>query len=143
MKNAKLAIVLMACMATTFLTGCQTTSSNQLLKTSDSQVKMRNIQTRAFETADKNKMLRSVIATLQDLGFVVDKADEVLGTVSATKLDKYMLKMTVSVRPKGEEQVLVRANGQLNITPVEDPELYQDFFTSLSKSVFLAAHSVD
>lgn len=125
------------------VSGCQTNSSSQLLKTSESQVKMRSIQTRAFDTDDKNKMLRSVISTLQDLGFVVDKADEVLGTVSATKLDRYMLKMSVTVRPRGEEQLLVRANGQINVLPVEDPELYQDFFTSLSKSVFLAAHNVD
>lgn len=143
MKTIKPLVVLSALLSLLVLSGCQTNSSSQLLKTSDSQVKMRSIQTRAFDTDDKNKMLRSVIATLQDLGFVVDKADEVLGTVSATKLDKYMLKMTVTVRPRSKEQMLVRANGQLNITPVEEPALYQDFFTSLSKSVFLAAHNVD
>ena len=125
------------------LAGCQTTSNQQLLKTSDSQVKTRNIQTRAFDTTDKNKTLRTVIATLQDLGFVIDKADDMLGSVSATKLDGYKLKMSVTVRPRGKEQMLVRANAQYNITPVEDPEIYQDFFTALGKSMFLAAHAVD
>jgi len=118
-------------------------STKQILATKGSQVKLRSIQTRAFDTTDKDKMLRTVIATLQDLGFIVDKADDVLGAVSATKLDRYTLRMTVSVRPRGETQLLVRANAQYNITAVEDPEPYQQFFDALSKAIFLTAHQVD
>lgn len=118
-------------------------STKQVLATSESQVKLRAIQTRAFDTTDKNKMLRTVIATLQDLGFIIDKADANLGTVSATKLERYNLKVTVTVRERGDSQLLVRANAQYNITPVEDPEPYQQFFNSLSKAVFLTAHEVD
>ena len=70
-------------------------------------------------------------------------ADAVLGSVSGTKLDGYQLRMTVSIRPRGETQLIVRANAQYNITPVEDPEPYQQFFTALQKSLFLTAHSVD
>jgi hypothetical protein len=118
-------------------------STQQVLATKESQVKLRAIQTRAFDTTEKEKMLRTVIATLQDLGFVVDKADNTLGTVSGTKLDRYALRMTVSVRPRGETQLLVRANAQYNIYAVEDPEPYQQFFDSLSKAIFLTAHQVD
>ncbi len=118
-------------------------STKQVLATSESQVKLRAIQTRSFDTTDKNKMLRTVIATLQDLGFIIDKADANLGTVSATKLERYNLKVTVTVRERGDSQLLVRANAQYNITPVEDPEPYQQFFNSLSKAVFLTAHEVD
>ena len=88
-------------------------------------------------------MLRTVIATLQDLSFVIDKADGTLGSVSGTKLDGYQLRMTVTVRSRGETQLLVRANAQYNITPVEDPEPYQQFFAALEKSVFLTAQAVD
>jgi len=118
-------------------------STKQVLATKGSQVKLRAIQTRAFDTTDKDKMLRTVIATLQDLGFIVDKADDVLGAVSGTKLDRYTLRMTVSVRPRGETQLLVRANAQYNITAVEDPEPYQQFFDALSEAIFLTAHQVD
>ena len=118
-------------------------STNQVLATKESQVKLRAIQTRAFDTTEKDKMLRTVIATLQDLGFVVDKADNDLGIVSGTKLDRYALRMTVSVRPRGETQLTVRANAQYNIHAVEDPEPYQQFFDALSKAVFLTAHEVD
>ena len=125
------------------LTGCASLK-DRILDTGDqSQVEKRSYQSRVFDTNDKQKVLRAVIATLQDLGFVIDKADATLGTVSGTKLDNYSLKMTVSVRPKGKEQMLVRANAQFNITPVEDPKPYQDFFNSLSKSLFLQAQNVD
>lgn len=127
----------------TGLSGCQTTSSDQLLRSSGSQVQTRSIQTRAFDTTDRNKTLRTVIATLQDLGFVIDKADEVLGTVSATKLAGYQLRMTVTVRPRGRTQLLVRANAQYKLKAVDDPVIYQDFFVSLEKSMFLTAHAVD
>ncbi|MFQ5774169.1 MAG: hypothetical protein ACE5GS_06615 [Kiloniellaceae bacterium] len=108
-----------------------------------SQVELRSFQTRAFDTIDKEKTLRTVIATLQDLSFVVDKADAILGTVSGTKLDGYQLRMTVTVRPRGETQMLVRANAQYNIQAVEDPEPYQHFFAALERAMFLTAHEVD
>ena len=118
-------------------------STKQVLATSESQVKLRAIQTRAFDTTDDKMMLRTIIATLQDLGFIIDKADDVLGTVSGTKLDRYALRMTVSVRPRGSTQLLVRANAQYEIYAVEDPGPYQQFFESLSKALFLTAHQVD
>lgn len=128
---------------TGLIAGCVTSGSEQALSTSQSQVNLRSFQTRTFDTTNREQTLRTVIATLQDLGFVIDKADAVLGTVSATKLSGYQLKMTVTVRPKDKTQMLVRANAQFNITAVEDPAPYQDFFTALSKAMFLTAHAVD
>ena len=124
------------------LVGCATTQQ-RLLDSDSSQVQLRSIQTRAFETTDKEKTLRTIMSTLQDLGFVIDKADATLGTVSATKLKYYALRMTVTVRPRGETQLLVRANAQYNVKPVTDPEPYQQFFTSLEKAMFLTAQQAD
>ena len=123
------------------LCGCAT-SQNQLLQAGD-QLKLRSIQTKAFDTTDSVKTQRVILATLQDLGFVIDKADKELGSISATKLDGFNLKMTVSVRPKGETQLLVRANAQYQLKAVEDPQPYQNFFTALSKALFLEAHQVE
>jgi hypothetical protein len=122
--------------------GCASTQE-RLLDSDTSQVQIRSIETRAFDITDKEKTLRTVIATLQDLGFVIDKADETLGTVSATKLNNYSLRMTVTVRPRGETQMLVRANAQYNTKPVTDPQTYQSFFASLEKAMFLTANQVD
>ena len=83
------------------------------------------------------------MATMQDLGFVIDDADMDLGTVSATKLDRYSLRLTATVRERSETQVLVRANAQYNLKAVSDPEPYQQFFSALEKSLFLQAHGVD
>ena len=140
MKKYVLFSAIICCVA---LSGCQTTSMNQVMETSESQVALRQIQTRAFDTTDRTKTLRTIIATLQDLGFVIDKADDELGTVSGTKLNGYSLRMTVTVRPRGKTQTLVRANATYNITPVEDPEPYQQFFAALEKAMFLTAHDVD
>ena len=115
----------------------------QVLATEQSQVALRSMQTRAFETGDKHITLRSVIATLQDLGFVIEEADDVLGTVSATKLDNYELRITVTVRPRSATLMLVRANAQFEDRAVEDPLPYQRFFASLERSMFLTAQQVD
>ena len=86
------------------LSACQTDSRQQLLKTSESQVALRSIQTRVFDTTDREETLRMAIATLQDLGFVIDKADADLGAVSATKRDRYMLRMTVTCGQGGRRK---------------------------------------
>ncbi len=140
-KRIRLALIVMS--AVLMLAGCQTDSKQQILAVTKSQVELRSFQTRAFDTTDKEKTLRTVMATLQDLSFVLDKADAVLGTVSGTKLDGYQLRITVTVRPRGETQMLVRANAQYNITAVEEPEPYQQFFAALERAMFLTAHEVD
>jgi hypothetical protein len=124
------------------LGGCQS-SRKQLLAADKSQVQLRSIQSRAFDTTDLNTMLRTVMATLQDLEFVIDNADATLGIVKATKLDRGSVRVTVTVRPRGEKQLIVRANAHVGIEPVSDPEPYQRFFTSLSKAIFLEAHHVE
>jgi len=138
--KSKFSLILIA--SVFIFTGCATTQQ-RLLDSESSQVQLRSIQTRAFDTIDKEKTLRTIMSTLQDLGFVLDKADATLGTVSATKLKGYALRMTVTVRPRGETQLLVRANAQYNVQPVTDPEPYQQFFTSLEKAMFLTAHQAD
>jgi hypothetical protein len=109
----------------------------------EDQVKLRSMETRVFDTSDKNAVIRGVISTLQDLNFVIDQADADLGTVSATKLSGYQIKITVTVRPKSANQMTVRASAQYNLKAIADPTVYQSFFTALSKSLFLNANSVE
>jgi len=132
----------LGCLCLCAVPACQS-SKAELLKADASAVKLRSIQTRAFDTTDKTATLRTAMATLQDLGFVIDSADDVIGTVSATKLDRYALRMTVTVRPRGTTQLLVRANAQYGLRAVEDAQPYQQFFDALGKAMFLAAQEVD
>lgn len=123
------------------VSGCASQNSHVLA--GGNQVELRSMQTRAFDTTEQEKMLRAVISTLQDLDFIIDKADEELATVTGTKLSGYQVRMTVTVRPRGESQLLVRANAAYNLRAIEDPQPYQDFFSALSKSLFLVAHNVE
>ena len=92
---------------------------------------------------DKEKTLRTIIVTLQDLNFVIDNADLTLGTVTGTKVQQWMLKMTVSVRPRGRTQLLVRANAQFNLTTVFGADSWPCITTgatSVKRSRFFATH---
>jgi hypothetical protein len=124
------------------LAGCATTSA-RFLDSEEGQLKLRSMQTRTFETTDKEKLMRGVISSMQDLGFVVEKADPLTGTVSGTKFAQGEVKLTVVVRPKDQESMLVRANAQHGLEPVTTPESYQDFFNVLSKSMFLQANAIN
>jgi len=125
------------------LVSCAGTGKQQkILETSEPQVKLRSMQSRVFDITDQNRLLRTIIATFQDLGFVIDDAEESLGTVSGTKRSGYSLRMTVSIRPRGTQQMIVRSNIQYNLETVEKPEPYQYFFSTLSKSLFLEAQPV-
>ncbi len=123
------------------LGGCA--SNNAVITEGGSQVKIRHIQTREYDTLDKRDTLRSILATLQDLGFVIDKADYNLATITATKLQDYQIRMTVTVRERDSKRLAVRANARFNEDPIEDPLAYQDFFAALDKAMFLTLHKVD
>jgi len=123
--------------------GCASTAG-KAFEMDESQVKLRNVQTRAFDTTDKKKMMQTIISAMQDLNFVIDKADLVLGSVSGTKfVQQAAVTMTVTVRPRGEKRLLVRANAQWGVSSVEDAQTYQDFFVTLEKALFLTAQQVD
>ncbi len=57
-------------------------SRKQIWSAEASQVKLRAAQSRIFDTTDRLRMLDAVVATMQDLGFMVEVLDEELGVVS-------------------------------------------------------------
>ena len=121
--------------------GCVSTHDD-ILGTKSSQVQTRNYQSRSFDTKDRGAVLRGVVATMQDLGFIIDKADEKLGTISGTSFANRS-KLTVSVRQSGANKVIVRANASSGLNEITDPKPYQNFFESLSQSLFLDANTID
>jgi hypothetical protein len=124
------------------LAGCATTTPTNIAG-SGTQLETRQIQTREYDTLDKAMTMRSVIATLQDLGFTIDQADAELGTITATRLHEYTMRMTVTVVQKQGDQISVRANARIGENAVTDAATYQDFFVVLDKAMFLTLNKVD
>lgn len=154
-------------------------SREQIWLSEESQVKLRSAQSRVFDTGNRVTVLEAVVATVQDLGFMVEVLDEELGIVSAKKyadlerptfLDpSYLLyrpdtlliltknirtwgpffhrndlvRLTATVRKRGENQLIVRASAQFYLRPVEDPVPYQKFFRALEQALFLEGQFVD
>lgn len=82
------------CFAGLMLPGCahqwgselQMNSESQILMSDRSQVRLRSIQSRVFDTTDRLKIMQAAVAAMQDLYFTIDVLDENLGIISGKKL---------------------------------------------------------
>jgi hypothetical protein len=115
--------------------------SPELLAPTEAQMKLRSFQSRTFELEDRHRAMRGVIAALQDLGFIIERANEPLGLVTAARFAEPnytdIIAVTVTVRPQDGGRMLIRVNAIYNNKPIEDPEAYQNFFATLERSLFL------
>ncbi len=115
--------------------------SPDLLAPTEAQTKLRSFQTRTFDVTDRKVAMRGVIAALQDLGFIIERANEPLGLVTAARFAEpdnlSVVEVTVTVRPQADGHMMVRANAIFNHTPIEDPKVYQNFFATLDRSLFI------
>jgi hypothetical protein len=103
-------------------------------------MKIRSYQTRAFDVKSQDVVVRGVVAALQDLGFIIERANAPMGLVTAGKFAQGgFVELTVTVRPKGTEQNEVRVNALFNTQPVEDPKVYQNFFAAVERSLFISS----
>jgi hypothetical protein len=111
-----------------------------LLAPTAEQAALREAETRSFDVSDRNQAMRGVIAALQDLGFIIERANEPLGLVTAARFAEPsytdMVGVTVTVRPKGADQMEIRVNAIYNNEPVTDPKVYQNFFATLERALF-------
>ena len=122
--------------------GCTAPQPTQdLLAPTEAQMKMRSFQTRTFDVKDRQLAMRGVIAALQDLGFIIERANESLGLVTAARFAEPnyydVVGITVTVRQEAEARMMIRANAIHNNKPIEDPKVYQNFFATLERSLFV------
>lgn len=68
------------------LAGCAAPTAS--VTAGGNQAELRQMQTREYQQLDRRSAMRSVIATLQDLGFVVDRAEYELGLMTATRFEE-------------------------------------------------------
>jgi len=127
---------------TVLLYGCAAPEPSQdLLAPTDAQMKIRSVQTRAFDVKDRQAAMRAVIAALQDLGFIIERANEPLGLVTAARFAEPnyydVVGVTVTVRQEADGRMTIRANAIYNNKPIDDPKVYQNFFATLERSLFV------
>ena len=128
--------------AAALLQGCVAPEPGpELLAPTEAQMKIRSAQTRTFDVMDRQLAMRAVIAALQDLGFIIERANEPLGLVTAARFAEPnyydVLGVTVTVRPQPDDRTMIRANAIYNNKPIEDPKVYQNFFATLERSLFV------
>jgi len=116
-----------------------------LLAPTEAQMKIRSLQTRSFDLTDRNAAIRGVIASLQDLGFIIERANEGLGLVTAARFAEPnyydVVTITVTVRQETAGKMSFRANASYNNNPSDDPKVYQNFFAALQRALFLSQES--
>ena len=113
------------------LSGCAAQIDPALEK--QRQLQVQRMQTRVFDTNDRNAVVRGIVAAMQDLNFVINKVDVEQGIVTAKRFGTYPIEMTVTVQSISGKQILVHDIAQYNLKPIEDPFLYEQFFSSLQK----------
>jgi hypothetical protein len=146
------------------LAGCATAPAPQ-----QSQLEIREYQTRMFDTANQKQVMKALIGALQDDGFVISQANTDLGLLTAQKeinvrnagtafvatllagndatyQNNATMEATANVSAFGK-QTRVRLNvaqkimdnkgGVMDVQPISDPKFYQDFFETVSKSLFI------
>ncbi len=135
-------VLLFATAAVLAISGCASPPEEpvNLLAPTEEQMKIRNLQTRTFDISDRRVAMRGVISALQDLGFIIERANEPLGMVTAARFaePRYydVVGVTVTVRKSNETQIKVRVNAIYNNQPITDPEVYRNFFATLERSFF-------
>jgi len=136
-------LVALALLLVSLLGGCSSPPAEPeaLLAPTEEQMKIRNLQTRTFDVADRQTAMRGVISALQDLGFIIERANEPLGLVTGARFAEPnyydVVGITVTVRSLNEEQTTIRANAIFNNQPITDPEVYRNFFATLERSLFI------
>ena len=120
------------------LPACASTDTRESLARPDGALALREIQTRRFEASDPVLLLKTSMAAMQDLQFVIDDAEPALGLAMGTALTHgARARLCVFVRPVGEEQYSVRASIHRGPVETDDPRVYQDFFDTLDIAMAL------
>lgn len=92
-------LILMIC-----LFFCSTTSAFAGHRKKLTQLERREMETRFFDTADDNKVLKAAVNTLQDSGFIIQEIEPEIGYIRARK--SYKRKFTNKRRLAGQSFML-------------------------------------
>jgi len=138
--------------------GCSSPNTREASSLNKKSLVIRQMQSRVFDTGDQIQALQAIISTLQDMGMKINRTDSALkiveaskGMIGSWKIENF--KMVVAIRPVGKKktQILVRATAfkcsafrsDDTNEVLDDPIIYQNFFASFAKIMFLDAKTID
>lgn len=151
---------------------CQTRIPKDALALSPESLKNRQLQTRIFDTDDEEMLLTASAAVLQDTGYTIEESEVPLGVIVASRdrdvteiggqigwvclnvpyAQRQKVFASLVTKPLIDNRIAVRITFQHMVwdnrghftksEQLNDPIIYQDFFSKLSKSVFLVAHEI-
>jgi hypothetical protein len=151
--------------------GCATSESEPMQKPT-TQAEVRNFQTRTFEAGDHALVMKAMINVLQDLNFIIKTADSQLGVLTAEKWSNIehtkkelkkakkaeialpqsaVIECTANVSVAGaqtrvraifQQRVMGPGGTVMEVTRVDDPAFYQEFFSKVDKGIYLQREGI-
>ncbi|MCX2980854.1 hypothetical protein EYC98_08200 [Halieaceae bacterium IMCC14734] len=125
------------------LNACSVADYDPHVSATANQVATRSYQTRQFEAVEYQALMHAVISTLQDYHFRIRELDAGLGVLTAYQVTAYdsqahiggRTELTVFVRQQEQGRITVRVNMSTGPQVENQPELYQQFFAAVSKTL--------
>lgn len=94
------------------------------------------VTTRSFDTPDLFRARRLALATLQDLGLALESADPETGTITASRLDREPLRLTVTIAADGDSRIRADVQADYATQPLTDSRPAEQFLTALESALF-------
>lgn len=101
-----------------FLSGC---AANKSIETATTQLQVREVQTREFDTCDTKLVMKSMMNVLQDEGFIIKNAVADLGLLSAEKSidiekagEAVLLTVLIGPSARWSKQNVLEASGNVS-----------------------------
>lgn len=125
------------------LNACSVADYDPHVSATANQVATRSYQTRQFEAVEYQVLMRAVISTLQDYHFRIRELDAGLGVLTAYQVTAYdgqahiggRTELTVFLRQQEQGRITLRINMSTGPQAENQPELYQQFFNALGKTL--------
>ena len=135
------------CFALLVIAGCQSVPKpDQFFQ--PVSLEERSIQTRIYATDDEVKILGACADLLLDNGFQIREVDSRLGWIVASKTKQiqnvphWILANVVTRQVRGGSEAVAVRVIFYQWQKVDDPDSYQEFFSKLSKALFLEAQQI-
>jgi hypothetical protein len=105
------------------------------LRAGDSAEAAPAVVSRELATADLARTQRLAIAALQDLGFALESADAERGTLVASRLDAYPLRLAITLAPATDTTLTATVLADYAGRPLADPRPAEAFLAALAASL--------